>query len=119
MSKMIEKSSSPPRRVQIDFAESEMEEIDELVQKCGLATKKDLFNNALTILRWAVRQVESGHDVAAIDRNSERFLILTMPILDAAQRRTASTKNPPPATSVAEQPVPAHRRRRKASFAGV
>jgi hypothetical protein len=92
MTKMLLKATTPQRRVQIDFNESEVEEIEGLLKICGLATKKDLFNNALTVLRWCIREVESGHEIASIDRENERYYTLAMTILDAARRHSASAK---------------------------
>jgi hypothetical protein len=74
-------------RIQIELAEERVKEINNLMVRCGLSTKKDLFNNAMSILEWAVEEVEAGKVVAGVDRAEQRYEVLRMPILDAAAKR--------------------------------
>ena len=41
-------------RMQFDLPEDRLDELDSLMKKCGISTKKELFNYALTMLEWAV-----------------------------------------------------------------
>ena len=75
-------------RMQFDLPEERLKELDSLMDKCGISTKKELFNYALTMLEWAVDETENGHDIAAIDREKKEFYSLRMPILKR-QARTA------------------------------
>ena len=54
-------------RVQIDLAEARVRELEELMKVCGVSTKKELFNNALTLLEWAVREVRKGNSIASVN----------------------------------------------------
>jgi hypothetical protein len=71
-------------RIQIDVSPQKLAELEELMTLCGIKTKKELINNALTLLQWAVKQVRNGRSVASIDENEGRFRELEMPILSAA-----------------------------------
>jgi len=74
-------------RVQIELAEDRVKELNDLMERCGLTTKKDLFNNAMSILEWAVEEVEAGNSIASVNKRDQRYEVLRMPILDAASKR--------------------------------
>jgi hypothetical protein len=71
-------------RIQIDVSPEKLAELEELMQVCGVKTKKELINNALVLLQWAVRQVRSGRTVASVDEKEKRYRDLEMPILSTA-----------------------------------
>lgn len=73
-------------RMQFDFTEDRVKELEAMMAKCGINTRKELFNNALTILEWALEESEQGHDVAAIDRKDKQFFALRMPILTQVRK---------------------------------
>lgn len=62
------------------------------MNRCDIYTKKELMSYALSMLEWAVEEVELGHDIAAIDRKEKQFFSLRMPIFDAVKRRMAKTQ---------------------------
>ncbi|MBC9878667.1 hypothetical protein G8O24_15100 [Bradyrhizobium sp. INPA01-394B] len=69
-------------RLQIDVAEQKLRAIELLMEECGFSTKKDLFNNALTLFQWAVNERKRGNTIAAIDNSSKNYRELHMPSLD-------------------------------------
>jgi hypothetical protein len=71
-------------RIQIDVSPQKLAELEELMRLCGISTKKELINNALTLLQWAVRQVRNGRTIASIDEQEGRYRELEMPILSTA-----------------------------------
>ncbi|HAK0681074.1 TPA: hypothetical protein H1P55_004572 [Salmonella enterica] len=77
-------------RMQFDLPEERLKELDSLMEKCGISTKKELFNYALTMLEWAVDESEHGHDIAAIDREKKEFYSLRMPILKRLNRASSA-----------------------------
>lgn len=79
-------------RMQFDFTEEKVKELEAMMEKCDISTRKELFNNALTILQWALDESEQGHDIAAIDRNEKQFYALRMPILMQAKKSQATTQ---------------------------
>ena len=44
-------------------------------------TKKDLFNNALSLFRWAVEERKSGRIIASIDGEEKSVREVVMPAL--------------------------------------
>jgi hypothetical protein len=77
-------------RLQIDVTEDQERHIQRLMEETGLSTKKDLFNNALTLLSWAVEEVGSGNTVASVNEEQQRYRELQMPALtNVAQRAKA------------------------------
>lgn len=77
-------------RMQFDFTEERVKELEAMMAKYGISTRKELFNNALTILEWALDESEHGHDVAAIDRKDKQFFALRMPILTQARKSSTA-----------------------------
>ena len=71
-------------RFQLDIPEPRLREIETLMQETGTGTKKELVNNAITLLQWAVRQRQRGRMVCAVDEATDRLTELGMPILDRA-----------------------------------
>lgn len=68
-------------RFQVELSPAVVSEIESLMKDCEMGTKKELFNNSLTLLQWAVGQVKKGNIIASIDEENERINELTMPVL--------------------------------------
>lgn len=77
------------QRVQFDVPEDRLAELQELMKSCGIETRKDLFNNALTLLEWAVRESSRGRAIASVSDDEKSYRELHMPILFNASRRSA------------------------------
>jgi hypothetical protein len=54
-------------RWQIDVEAPQLARLQSLMERCSLKTRKDLFDNAMTLFQWAVTQVENGNDIASYD----------------------------------------------------
>lgn len=63
-----------------------LQELESLMQECGIRTKKDLINNALTLFKWAVNKRKSGHEIVAVNPKSKRYVELDMPALSAVSK---------------------------------
>lgn len=74
--------SNPTARIQIELSAQKYAEFEQLLKDCGFETKKDFFNNVMTLLKWAVRHVKEGHSVAAVDDGNKRYFELQMPFLE-------------------------------------
>jgi hypothetical protein len=72
---------NPTSRLQFDLSREKLEEIERLRVEGGFDTKKDLFNNAVTLIKWAIRHASDGHAIAAIDEGSAKYFELQMPFL--------------------------------------
>lgn len=69
-------------RIQLDLPEEQVAELDELMKETNIVTRKDLFNNALTLFQWAVKAKRSGNIVAALDEEKGTAKELVMPALE-------------------------------------
>src|SRR5664280_130900 len=80
-------------RIQIEIDEKGAEFLQRLRKLTGVQTHKELFNNAITILNWAVQQKRAGRTVASLDEQDKNYKELSMPILDrvAAEVPAAQT----------------------------
>jgi len=74
-------------RIQIEVDESGARVLDEIKQSTGLSTYKEIFNNSITLLEWAVKQRIEGRTIASLDERSKNYKELQMPPLEAAARR--------------------------------
>jgi metal-responsive CopG/Arc/MetJ family transcriptional regulator len=82
-------------RIQLDLPEEQVAELDALMRETKVTTRKDLFNNALTLFQWAVKAKKAGRIIASIDEEAETSKELVMPALEnvtAAPRAALSTR---------------------------
>ena len=71
-------------KIQFDLPAKRVEEIEKLMELTRTATRKDYFNNALTLLEWAIRERYMGNTIASVDEQKGKIKELVMPILNAA-----------------------------------
>jgi hypothetical protein len=64
---------------QFQVPESQMQTIESLMATLGIKTKKELINQALTLLNWAVMQQKKGKALGVADREVGTFQELLMP----------------------------------------
>jgi hypothetical protein len=67
-------------RLQFEIPEDRLDALDELMEKSGMRTRTELFNNATTLLGWAITQRENGRAIASVDHDDKSFRELEMPI---------------------------------------
>ncbi len=68
----------------MDLPEEQVAALDQLMVDTRLRTRKELFNNALTLFEWAVKQKKAGRVIAAIDQSQDIVKELVMPSLENA-----------------------------------
>ena len=71
-------------RIQLDLDETGMKSLEELKELTGSKTHKDLFNNAITLLDWAIAQRKEGRIIASLDEKDKNYKELQMPALERA-----------------------------------
>ena len=76
-------------RIQFEMPEDKAKELEDIMTEYGVQTKKELFNNALTLLKWALKETKRGNYIASIDEKSGKYRELQMPILSHVAPRTA------------------------------
>ena len=69
-------------RIQLDLDEKGVKLLDRLKITTGSRTHKELFNNAITLLDWAISQRQSGRIVASLDESNQNYKELQMPALE-------------------------------------
>jgi hypothetical protein len=80
-------------RLQIEIEEEDMEELEQLRERGGLRTKKELLNNAFTLLKWAVRERQRGCSIVSANQEEHIYRELHMPFLEAfASEPVSSTR---------------------------
>lgn len=76
-------------RVQLDLPAERVAQLDRLVEEAGFSTRKDLFNNALALLQWAVKEARRGRAIASVDEATDRLTELNMPFLSDLSHQAA------------------------------
>lgn len=82
-------------RVQLDLPAERVEQLDRLAGEAGFSTRKDLFNNALALLQWAVKEARRGRAIASVDEANDRFTELNMPFLSDLSHQAAQRSGKP------------------------
>lgn len=88
-------------RIQFEMPDSKVRDLETLMSESGTQTKKELFNNALTLLEWAVKEKKRGRVIASIDEGSSTYNELHMPILSAVAAGDSTRAVQKPTASVA------------------
>ena len=70
-------------RIQFELPTQKVRDLERLMEESGIQTKRELFNNALTLLEWAAKQRKLGRVIASIDEKNGKYFELQMPILSA------------------------------------
>jgi hypothetical protein len=82
-------------RLQLELPEDGVRQLKDLMAEAKIDTYKELFTNALTLLRWSVREVKSGRIIASVDEQRGKYKELAMPIFEAvAGDRNADARQP-------------------------
>jgi hypothetical protein len=73
------------RRVQLDFTADRIAELSRLMEECGIKTRVDLINTALTVLEWAISERKTGRIIASVDESNMRYKELVIPAFSAVR----------------------------------
>jgi hypothetical protein len=80
-------------RIQIDVDDNGIQVLNDIKLATGVSTYKDIFNNAITLFEWAIRQRVGGRVIASLDERTKRYKEMTMPALEDAMRRASTAKS--------------------------
>jgi hypothetical protein len=89
------------RRVQFDLLPARLAEFDQLMIFCDLKTRKEMFDNAMTLFEWAVHEVMNGNEISSYNRKIDHVEVVRFPVLENAARRAKSLQ----VVKVEEQPA--------------
>lgn len=81
------KKQEPKARVQFDLSPRQLDRQNKIMYLAELATRKELFNNAISLFEWAVNEAANGKHIASIDASTNEYTPLLMPAFSAAARR--------------------------------
>jgi len=70
-------------RIQFELPEEKVKELEALMEAAQITTRKDLFNNALTLFEWALQERKTGRTIASVDEENKKYKELVMPALSA------------------------------------
>lgn len=74
-------STQSTHRFTLELSKDYQAAISDLQHKTGARTQKDIFENALLMLTWAVREVARGRVIGSLDEKAKQYAELQMPIL--------------------------------------
>ena len=80
-------------RIQLELPEEKVRQLKGLMDEAGIKTYRELFDNALSLLNWSVREVRAGCFIASVDEVGRKYKELIMPILTSLSRRGASIES--------------------------
>ena len=80
-------------RMNFEMPEERVSELKALQTETGSESMKELFNNALTMLEWAIREVKRGNEIAAVNEGESVQRVFVTPLLE----RVAKKYRPEPA----------------------
>jgi hypothetical protein len=75
-------------RIQLVVTDAQQTMIETLREQTGVKTVKEVFNNALTLLNWAVRQRQEGSAICAVNEEKNVYKELQLPVLDFCTYQT-------------------------------
>jgi hypothetical protein len=82
-------------RLQLDLSETSDEIITTMMNMSGIRTKRELVENALMLLGWAVTEVQQGNTIAAVDEKTKVFKEIQIPALYGARHKAEFSKAQP------------------------
>lgn len=78
------------KRVQFELTEMQAEHLKMLMSQSEVSSKRELFNNALTLLEWAIEEVGNNRKIASVSEDGQTFKEITMPIFTSVRQRRPS-----------------------------
>ncbi len=79
------KAAKKLKRIQFEFTVNTIQKLNDFMADFNIRTKMELFNNALSLLMWAVKEVRAGRIIASVDEQTGDYKEVCMPILAQAE----------------------------------
>ncbi len=79
-------------RFQVEILEARVDQIGEVMAQTGLRTKRELFDNAISILEWAAQEAAAGNEVGSRTPTGEFRDLVTPTLITAAAIAKAKKK---------------------------
>jgi hypothetical protein len=95
------------KRVAFDFSEEAINELDKLVARAGLDSRKDLFSEAVGLLDYMISNTEKNGNLPLIRTDEGLIELASRSFLTAKKRHDEGKKSlPPKKTETAARSVP-------------
>ena len=79
------------RLLEYPINESDARVLEKLKHKIDCENDRELIDNAITLLHWAIEEAENGRKIASLDPKSKSYRVLEMKALrKAAKTRRAA-----------------------------
>lgn len=74
-------------RIQFELTDEKAKELDAFMVSIGVTTKKDLFENSLSLLEWAVKEIQANPNrvIGSIDEEKDSYKELQMAVFSNAR----------------------------------
>lgn len=96
---VVKKQLKEVVRLQFDVRRAQLTVIDSLVEICGLSSKKELFNNSLALINWAVQETRKGRRIASYNEKTDEIELVALPALNFVPEDMSDTKSEKVATA--------------------
>ncbi len=104
-------------RIQVELPPSKVADLNWLKEMGGVKTYYDLFNHALSILKWATKEVIEGNAIVSLCEETGKTRYLVTPFLQEAANH-AEHRNPTTSASTAQPSEPKRQERSKSKTHG-
>jgi len=71
----------------LDLSETQEALLKQVMSLCGLSSKKETVENALTLLGWAAMESAKGLSIASVDDERKQYREITTPALQNARMK--------------------------------
>lgn len=68
-------------RIQYEISKEKNAELEKMMEKTDIKTKRDFINNAITLFNWAIKEREKGYIVGSLDEKEDKYREIIMPSL--------------------------------------
>lgn len=65
------------------------------MKKAGIATNRELFNNAISLFEWAAKERVAGRSIVSIDPTTVEYREVVIPVLEALAKTTKAEREIP------------------------
>ncbi len=73
--------------VKFEMPDHLYDQLGGLKADCGFKDDKELFNNALTLLQWAVVQTREGKKIGAVNEEAEQVTLVELSCFDKIREK--------------------------------
>jgi hypothetical protein len=74
-------------RLNFEFSEDRIKDLKKLQAETDSDSMKELFNNALTMLEWAIKEVKAGNEIAAVNEEQNVYRVFITPLLERVAKK--------------------------------